>query len=171
MSERLARLAELAVADLRGVGPRSSSALEALGITSVLDLLLHYPRRYDDRTSMSCIAELVEGGEVSVRAEVRRCAVRHLRGRRSMVEAILVDGSGPQLCVTFFNQPWRSRQLVEGADVVVHGRPATFRGGLQMTNPKLDVVSGALGRSPGGEPEGALVGVRSPAGARGGRQT
>ncbi len=171
MSERLAGLAELAVADLRGVGPRSSAALEALGITSVLDLLLHYPRRYDDRTSMSCIAELVEGGEVSVRAEVRRCAVRHLRGRRSMVEAILVDGSGPQLCVTFFNQPWRSRQLVEGADVVVHGRPATFRGGLQMTNPKLDVVSGALGRSPGGEPDGSLVDGGSPAGARVGRQT
>ncbi len=171
MSERLARLDELAVADLRGVGPHSTAALEALGITSVLDLLMHYPRRYDDRTSMSCIAELVEGGEVSVRAEVRRCTVRHLRGRRSMVEAILVDGSGPQLSVTFFNQPWRSRQLVEGVDVVVHGRPATFRGGLQMTNPKLDVVSGAVARFAGGDPAGSPGDGQSPVGARAGRQT
>ncbi|MCU1494233.1 MAG: recG [Acidimicrobiaceae bacterium] len=141
MSQRLARLDEIPVTELRGVGRQKASALGALGITSLLDLVMHYPRRWADRTAMATIAELVEGEEVSVHATVRRSSLRHLRGRRTMVEAVLVDGSGPTLSITFFNQAWRASQLAAGAAVVVNGRPTAFRGGLQMTNPRLDVVA------------------------------
>jgi ATP-dependent DNA helicase RecG len=173
VSERLAKLAEIPVGELRGVGSRRSVALAALGVSSVLDLLMHYPRRYDDRTAMSCIAGLVEGGDVSVRAVVRHCRSRQLRGRRSMVEAVLDDASGPQLTVTFFNQPWRARQLAEGVVVVVHGRIQTFRHGVQMTNPRLDVVAADQrdGAAELGPTAGAGTGAAASSGRNAGRQT
>ncbi|HUY29824.1 MAG TPA: ATP-dependent DNA helicase RecG [Acidimicrobiales bacterium] len=141
MSGRLALLDEIAVGELRGVGPRKADALEAVGVRTLLDLVMCYPRRYADRTAIGRIAELAEGEESSVHATVLRCAVRRLRGRRSMAEVSLEDGSGPVLVATFFNQPWRASQLGAGTRVVVNGRVSRFRGRLQMTNPRVDVVA------------------------------
>ncbi|HVC25017.1 MAG TPA: ATP-dependent DNA helicase RecG [Acidimicrobiales bacterium] len=140
MSGRLARLDEIAVTELRGVGPRKALGLEALGIRTLLDLLMWYPRAYSDRTAIASIADLTVGEEASVHATVTRCATRHIGGRRSLVDAVLDDGSGVALTVTYFNQPWRATQLVVGAQVVANGRAARFRGRIQMTNPRIDVV-------------------------------
>ena len=141
MSPRLARLAEIPVSELPGIGRRKADGLAALSIESVLDLVMYYPRRFDDRTASATIAQLSEGAEVSVQATVSRVTNRQLRGRRSMVTAVLEDGSGATLSVSFFNQAWRARQLGQGVEVVVHGRPTPYRGALQMTNPRLDVVA------------------------------
>ncbi|MCC6449792.1 MAG: hypothetical protein IT574_04455, partial [Candidatus Aureabacteria bacterium] len=48
---------------VKGVGPRRAALLETLGVRSVMDLLRHYPRRYDDRRQIRRIAHLEEGRE------------------------------------------------------------------------------------------------------------
>jgi ATP-dependent DNA helicase RecG len=159
VARRLARLAEIGVTELSGVGPRVAQALEALGVGSVLDLLTYYPRDWADRRSITTISELVEGRETSVRARVLSVSTRRARGRRTVVQVLLADSSGARLPVTFFNQPWRARQLAGGDEVVVHGRPAAFRGGLQMTNPLLDLI----GVSPRAQGSGAVAGAPGPA--------
>ena len=45
---RLGQLAGLPVTVLRGVGTAVATDLSELGITTVFDLLTHYPRRYID---------------------------------------------------------------------------------------------------------------------------
>ncbi len=151
MTARLARLDEIPVGELRGVGPKKALALATLGVRSLLDLVMLYPRRYDDRSAVARIADLDEGDEASVHAEVSRCSSRRVRGGRSMVEATLDDGSGAVAVASFFNQPWRSSQLTPGTLVVVHGRMSRFRGRLGFTNPRVDVV----GRAPSARAEPA----------------
>ncbi|MCH7789057.1 MAG: hypothetical protein IH940_06395, partial [Acidobacteria bacterium] len=65
MTEALAlrELELLSVTKLKGVGDRKAAALEGAEISSVLDLLTHYPRRYIDRTKEATIAELGVGEE------------------------------------------------------------------------------------------------------------
>ena len=46
----LRQLDERSVAELKGVGPKKVAALASVGVTSVLDLLTTYPRRWVDRT-------------------------------------------------------------------------------------------------------------------------
>jgi ATP-dependent DNA helicase RecG len=48
--------------------------------------------------------------------------------------------------VVFFNQPWRERQLREGLSVAVFGKPELYRGGLQMSNPLIDLIGDRTGR-------------------------
>ena len=85
-----------------------------MGITSVLDLLEHYPRRYVDRTERAEIAELSIGDEATVDAEVRSIRSRRTRdGKRTIVNAVVYDGTG-LLELVFFNQAWRERQLAVG---------------------------------------------------------
>jgi ATP-dependent DNA helicase RecG len=141
----LADLAAIGVEDLDSVTPKRAEALGTMGITSVLDLVTHYPRRYVDRTSQVPITALVEGTEATVLASVRKIASRPTRNRRPMVDVDLFDGSG-YLHLVFFNQPWRTRQLREGMEVVVWGKVERFRGRQQMTNPVVDLIGDRTGR-------------------------
>ena len=157
---RLARLAGLSVGELRGVGPKKQQALEELGISSVLDLLMHYPRRYADRTASAPIDELVIGEESIVSAKVVKVSTRRPRGRRAIVEVVLEDGSGV-LVLTFFNQAWRARQLQEGMSLVVFGKPDLYRSRLQMTNPIVDLVGDRTGRIVPIYPQSEKAGIAS----------
>ena len=141
----LSRLADTSVQRLSGVGPKTLDALTSMGIENVLDLITHYPRRYIDRTNQASISELVPGEEAMVLATVRRNNTRRTRQGRSLVEVDLFDGSS-YLRATFFNQPWRGRQLAEGTQAVFFGKVDKYKGRLQMTNPVVDLVGDRTGR-------------------------
>ncbi len=138
-------LDEIAISRLRGVGSKKLAALESVGITSVLDLLTTYPRRWVDRTNEARLADLVEGEEALVLVTVRTVTKRTVRNRRTMVTVSVGDGSG-RMQVVFFNQPWRERQLREGLQVALWGKAEVYRGGLQMTNPIVDLIGDRTGR-------------------------
>jgi ATP-dependent DNA helicase RecG len=145
MPGTLFRLAGIPVTRLKGVGPRSAQALEKVGVESLLDLLMYYPRRYIDRTREARIRDLAPGEEATVLARVVSVASRATRGRRRMVVAEVTDGEA-RLRVTFFNQPWRERQLAPGTEVILFGRLELFNGRRQMTNPVVDLVGDRTGR-------------------------
>ena len=138
-------LAEIPVDRLRGVGDKKLAALREMGIESVLDLLSTYPRRFVDRTNECRVSDLVAGEEALVLVTVRSVSKRTARNRRVIVEAVVGDGSG-RFHVVFFNQPWRERQLREGLHVALFGKPDLYRGGLQMSNPIVDLIGDRTGR-------------------------
>lgn len=133
------------VTRVKGVGEKKAKSLAAVGVTSVLDLLTTYPRRWVDRTNEARVRDLEPGATALVLVTVRSVRSRQLRGRRSMVEAVVGDDTG-RLHVVFFNQPWRERQLTPGLSVAMYGKVDTFRGGLQMTNPVVDLIGDRTGR-------------------------
>jgi ATP-dependent DNA helicase RecG len=145
MARRLGQLAAIPATELRGVGPQRQKALADLGIESVLDVLTHYPRRYIDRTREAAIADLRIGEEATVLVRVERVDVRRIRGGKLLVTAVVGDGSG-KLQATFFNQPWREKQLHAGAEVLLFGKLDTYGGKRQMTNPVVDLVGDRTGK-------------------------
>jgi ATP-dependent DNA helicase RecG len=149
-------LARIPVTELKGVGTQLADRLEQMEITSVLDLLQHYPRRYVDRSRRAEIAELAVGEEATVFGEVVRVSARRTRQRRTLVEAVVTDGTS-RLGATFFNQPWREKQLGPGTEVALFGKLDVYRGRRQMVNPVVDVLGRPGGRS-GGESEGEVTG-------------
>jgi ATP-dependent DNA helicase RecG len=156
----LAELAELDLGVLKGVGPKRLEALASLGITNVLDLVTHYPRKWLDRTNEATVSELAEGREAAVLAEVVRTESRRVRGNRTMVTATVRDRTG-SLKLTFFNQPWRERQLQPGLEAVVYGKLERFRGQSQMTNPVVDLVGDQTGRVIAVYPQSEKSGVHT----------
>ncbi|HEX6392324.1 MAG TPA: ATP-dependent DNA helicase RecG [Acidimicrobiales bacterium] len=152
------RLAETGVQRLSRVGPKNTEALSAMGIETVLDLLTHYPRRYIDRTNQAEIVDLREGDEAMVLGAVRRVNARRTRQGRSLVEVDFFDGSS-YLKATFFNQPWRAKQLSEGTQAVVFGKCERYRGRLQMTNPVVDLIGDRTGRIVPVYPQSEKVGL------------
>jgi ATP-dependent DNA helicase RecG len=132
-----------------------------MGIVSVLDLLMHYPRRYADRTNRVDIADATIGEDAVVSANIAKVALRRPRGnRRPIVEVTLDDGTG-KLIATFFNQPWRVHQLEVGTNVVVFGRIDEYRKKLQVVNPIVDLVGDQTGRVVPIYPQSGRAGISS----------
>ena len=104
-----------------------------------------YPRRWVDRTNQQRVADAALGEEVLLVVEVRGVEERQMRNRRKMVNVRVGDGTGT-LRITFFNQPWRARQLTVGLVVAIHGKVEDYRGSLQMTNPVVDLIGDRTGR-------------------------
>ncbi len=127
------------------MGDKRKSALAEYGVENVLELITTYPRRWVDRTAEARVRDLVPGVEALVLVTVNRVATRPMRNRRTMVTVQVADESG-RLSVVFFNQPWRAKQLKEGATVALFGKAEMFRGSLQMTNPIVDVIGDRTGR-------------------------
>src|SRR5439155_12737002 len=89
--------------------------------------------------------ELKVGEEATVVGTVKRVSIRRTRQRRSLVEVDLFDGSSYLHC-TFFNQPWRAKQLRSGVEALLFGKLDVYRGKRQMTNPVVDLVGKRTGR-------------------------
>ena len=141
----LRELAGIDVERLKGVGEKKRASLAAVGVTNLLDLLATYPRRWVDRSNEARIADLVPGDEALVLVTVRSVHKRTTRQRRTMVTVNVGDGSG-RMEVVFFNQPWRERQLKEGLQIALFGKADTYRGGMQMSNPVVDLIGDRTGR-------------------------
>jgi ATP-dependent DNA helicase RecG len=141
----LRELRDIPLERIKGIGEKKLASLKEVGVSSVLDLLTTYPRRWVDRTNEARVSDLVPGSEALVLVTVRSVTKKSMRNRRTMIEAQVGDGSG-RLHVVFFNQPWRERQLREGLQIALFGKADVFRGGLQMTNPIVDMIGDRTGR-------------------------
>lgn len=138
-------LADIDVARLKGVGDKKRVSLAAIDVENLLDLLTTYPRRWVDRTNEARLADLVPGEEALVLVTVRSVSKRMTRNRRTMVNVNVGDGSG-RMDLVFFNQPWRERQLRVGLQIALFGKADIYRGGLQMSNPVVDLIGDRTGR-------------------------
>jgi ATP-dependent DNA helicase RecG len=112
-------------------------------ITSILDLLTHYPRRHIDKTKQSSIRDLRVDESAWVFGRVVSSATVPGRGRgKARTELRISDGSG-YLRITFFNQPWRARQFPEGSEAMFFGKVTDYRGQKQLANPEIDLLDEA----------------------------
>jgi ATP-dependent DNA helicase RecG len=117
----------------------AKSFAKNLGLTTVADLLQHYPRRYSNRGELTPIANLPIGESLSIVAEVVDARERRTKGRVShILEVRITDGSG-FLSLTFFNQAWRQKDLKPGVRGLFAGKIGEYQGKLQLAHPDYEL--------------------------------
>ncbi len=136
----LAELTEIPVDAVKLLKGGRAAALAQAEIRTVADLLLHFPRRYIDRSRTVPIRDVELGEEVTVIATVKKVGTRRPRRNLAITEAVVGDGVS-LLTVTWFNQTFRQQQMSIGAEVALSGKIERFRGNLQMKSPAVDVLS------------------------------
>ena len=126
------------------IGDKAAKRLDqALGIRTVGELLMHYPRRYEERGELTELTSLRDGEHVTVQAEIAKVTVRKMRSRPgTILEATVTDGRG-SLTLTFFGrgrQDWRERELLPGVRGLFSGQVSTFQGKRQLAHPDYELL-------------------------------
>ena len=116
---------------------------DKLGVKTVGDLLLLFPRRHVDYGDPVPVAQLEPGREQTVRVHVWGARERMFGWRMKATEATVGDSSG-MIKLIWFNQPWVAKQLPVNAEIVVSGRVSIRDGRPAFDNPEWELWSSDL---------------------------
>lgn len=131
---------EIPVEYVKGVGSDRAKLLQSeLGISTVQDLLYHFPFRYVDRTRFYLVSE-AGSLEQSIQLKGRLRNIRTTGGRKERLEAEFYDQSGSLELVWFAGIKWVKPLLVQGMEYVVFGKPGLFNKKLQISHPEIQTV-------------------------------
>ena len=132
---------EMPVTSLWSVGAERAAQLARLDIHTIGDLLLHRPRRYEDRRHFRKIAELTKDEPATARGTIVALGLRRFRGGgKSVFEIILDDGSARLHC-RWWNLPFMQKYFTMGDEVFVYGKLSETKPRV-MTHPETEVIEG-----------------------------
>jgi ATP-dependent DNA helicase RecG len=132
---------KMPVTSLWGVGGERAAQLARLGIFTIEDLLLHAPRRYEDRRHFRKIAELTKEEPFTARGTIVAQGLKRFRGgNKSVFEFILDDGTARLHC-RWWNLPFMEKYFEVGDEVFVFGKLVETKP-RTMDHPETEVIEG-----------------------------
>ena len=135
MSEEYQKLIYAPIGSMRGVGAKRAEAFGRLGITSVGDLLRHFPRAYQNRGNIRLLSEAVYGENCSYLltvADSPRSAT--LKNRKVITKFHAFDESG-KVEITYFNSRFLENAFRVGETHRFWGKVTKTGGVLRMSAP------------------------------------
>lgn len=117
------------------VGPVYQKRLQSLGIGTVRDLLFHFPRSYEDFSTMTPIKNIREGNTYCALGKILDIKQKTtFKKRFSVTEALLQDNTGA-IKVVWFQQPYLIDSLKAGDQVCVAGKVLRDKDGIYFSSP------------------------------------
>jgi ATP-dependent DNA helicase RecG len=127
-------LSYLKLTELKGVGSKVAEKLQKLGLVTVQDLLFHLPLRYEDRTRIYPIADLMPHIHASIQGEVMSSDIQF--GRKRMLIVRVSDGTG-SISLRFFHfSAAQKNALQPGLTIRCFGEVRRGKYGLEMMHPE-----------------------------------
>ncbi|MCT6699838.1 ATP-dependent DNA helicase RecG [Rheinheimera sp. 4Y26] len=131
-------LANLAIAEMKGVGAKTAELLAKLGIVSVQDILFHLPLRYEDRTRLCAIRDIWPAQQVSVQGVVQSSDI--IFGKRRSWVVVLSDGTGSITLRFFHFSAAQKNAVTPGVRLRCFGEVKRGMRGVEMLHPEYKVV-------------------------------
>ena len=135
---------ETPLAELDFLPPNRARLLERFGLPTVGALLLHFPRRYEDRTQFDRFPNDTMDRAVCVCGVVKKTSIRRIRGWQKMFDVLIEeDGAGAlggRLVCRWFNSHWVEKMIVQGHRLVVYGKPKCSGGNVIIAHPEFEVI-------------------------------
>ena len=124
---------------IKGVGPKTAAELRQAGLETVGDILLFLPRKHEDFTHVTPIAEL-SPGKVTICARCQQISTRPVRRGLRLTTAVLADDTS-KLNAIWFNQPYRTQQLGDSDEWFYFSGEFEYNyGHYQLTNPTAELA-------------------------------
>jgi ATP-dependent DNA helicase RecG len=134
VSKGLAKLAQIAITSLKGVGPSMADKLEKIGLISLQDLLFHLPNRYEDRTRVTSIRDCFPGVFTNIIGEITESQI--INGKRRMLLVTVQDGSGTVNLRFFRFTASQKNNLALGVNIRCYGEIKRSARGFEIIHPE-----------------------------------
>jgi ATP-dependent DNA helicase RecG len=132
---------EQSVTTLPGVGSERAAQLARLGITTIEELLLHRPARYEDRNRFRSIRDVRVGEPISACGTVVALGTKWFNQHQKSIFEIVLDDGTARLHCRWWNLPYMEKYFAKGEEVVVFGKPLGLKPRV-MDHPETEVVVG-----------------------------
>lgn len=124
------------ISNLNGIGPAKEKAFNAMGIFTIKDLLLYYPRDYDDRTNIKKIVQLDIDDHAVVEGIITNVSHRQIRRNLSYIKVQITDGTSIMYC-TWFNQNWLKNKLRINEKYLFFGKVIKNKFAYEFNSPEF----------------------------------
>jgi ATP-dependent DNA helicase RecG len=129
------------VGSVWGVGEERAKLLARLDIFTIEDLLLHPPRRYEDRRKFLPIRELKVKEAATVRGTIIAAGIKRFKkGTRAMFECVFDDGTARLHGRWWQAQPWMPDWYVVGREFLIYGKLDDAKKPRTFTHPETELV-------------------------------
>jgi len=136
--EALTNLAQIPVTTLKGVGPGMATKLDKIGLVSLQDLLFHLPLRYEDRTRVTAVRDLMPGLFTNIIGEVTQNEI--IQGKRRMMLVSINDGTGSINLRFFHFSASQKNSLAVGLNIRCYGEINRGMRGFEMVHPEYKAL-------------------------------
>lgn len=127
------------ISSISGVGPGLAHKFERLNIRTKLDLVLHLPKDYQDRTRITPLSHVIPNQHFYVQGVIRKVSVNR-RSNRSNLVVHISDQSGGFLRMRLFHfRDQQVKDLREDKWLRLYGRVQWGKNSLEMIHPEYQV--------------------------------
>lgn len=127
------------VSMLKGIGEQRERKLQKLGISTIEDLLTHYPREYKDRSEILKIADLPMDEPSTFLAQVKEEGQNSRHGRLVYTRMKVYDETG-SVGVLWYNQPYMKNSLKIGEWYLFSGKLQKKYGRKEILSPEVERI-------------------------------
>jgi ATP-dependent DNA helicase RecG len=114
---------------------------QKLGYATESELLYHFPRRYEDRSRWLDPFTVEDGDWVTSRGKIVKTKFSRWRGGKICFEAVMQPlGTFQALQLVWFNMPFLKTSLVEGKELIVHGKIQVQKDKRKLTHPEFEII-------------------------------
>lgn len=119
------------ISEIKGIGAKTEELFHKLGVYTVGDILLHYPRTYVQYPEAKHVDEIVDGETAAVIGRVLKTPV--VRRTKSMpITVSSIGAMGVELELVWFRMPYIKNQINAGNTYVFYGKVQRKNGRLVM---------------------------------------
>ena len=129
------------VTALPGVGDKFQIKLKKLGISTLSDLLDHYPSRFLDLTTPSQVKGCPIKKIISLKLTLDPAKTFYSRTGKLITQTTGHDSSG-SILLTWFNSPYVKASLKSNTPCIVVGKVSFFAGKKTLVAPQIQSLSG-----------------------------
>jgi ATP-dependent DNA helicase RecG len=121
------------------IGPKQAQLLSKLGILTVGDLLEYYPVYYKDTSKTVTLIELNRDFKQTVKVTIEDIKNIRIKNGKFIQKGIVSDNTGS--CeVTWFNQPYLTKSLKKGMEVLISAKLDAASTKPIIVSPEYEVV-------------------------------
>lgn len=125
---------------LKGVGPKKVEIFRDMGIVTIEDLALYFPKSYEDRRTVTPISELKAGSDFLIQARLVNKRIGANRFNKKTPLVLNVSDDSGMLEVVFFNGYFLNKLFDIGKEYVFYGRITENLDRLQIVHPEFTLA-------------------------------
>ena len=119
---------------LKGIGSAKAALFQKLGIFTIEDVILHFPRDYEDRSKLKKLAEIEDGEQCSFEGVVASKVVETRPRKGLLLSRISIRDDTGLINAVWFNQPYLKEYFKPGEKYIFYGS-VTRKRSFEIVNP------------------------------------